>query len=167
MIGFGFDACILSDVANHPPLILTIQGHFPAEEQARLGQAFQNLEGEEKTRLASFAATARYAIDKSLKGDAIKYVLENPEAQKATNWDNDNQSQATKQASQHALDLMKTDPARASAWVNSLPEGNTRLWAKKNLASNWNNYDPVGVQKWLNSQPANEQQAIETFLKKN
>jgi hypothetical protein len=31
LVGFGFDACILSDAANQPPLILTIQGTLPWE----------------------------------------------------------------------------------------------------------------------------------------
>ena len=29
MVGFGFDAYILSDAANQPPLILTTQGTLP------------------------------------------------------------------------------------------------------------------------------------------
>jgi hypothetical protein len=29
LVGFGFDACILSDAADQPPLILTTQGTLP------------------------------------------------------------------------------------------------------------------------------------------
>jgi hypothetical protein len=30
LVGFGFDACILSDAADQPPLILTTQGTLPS-----------------------------------------------------------------------------------------------------------------------------------------
>jgi hypothetical protein len=38
LVGFGFDACILSDAADQPPLILTTQGTLPMEEVFELLQ---------------------------------------------------------------------------------------------------------------------------------
>jgi hypothetical protein len=90
--------------------------------------------------------------------------LENPTAQEIAGWNKS--SRGVEQVSQYALDLMKTDPSSASSWVNSLPEGPQQLWAKKNLAENWQNYDPDAVEKWISSQPAHEKKEIEDFLKK-
>ncbi|MDB4273032.1 hypothetical protein N9873_02260 [Akkermansiaceae bacterium] len=130
-------------------------------------QAFQEMAGEEKARMAGFVSTAGSSVDQSFKGEAIKYLLENPEKQENAGWGEGRRDGGVNLASQHALNLMKTDPAGASTWLNSLPESNERLWAKKNFASNWQNYDPDAVQNWVASQPANERTEIESFLKEN
>jgi len=53
-----------------------------------------------------------------------------------------------------------------NSWVSSLPEGPQQLWAKKNLAADWQNYDPEAAEKWISRQPDSQQKEIEDFLKK-
>ncbi|MDB0068552.1 hypothetical protein N9859_00265 [bacterium] len=38
-------------------------------------QAFQEMAGEEKARMAGFVSTAGSSVDQSFKGEAIKYLL--------------------------------------------------------------------------------------------
>ena len=37
--------------------------------------------------------------------------------------------------------------------------------AQKNLAVNWQNYEPEAVKKWVSSLPAHEQTEVNNFLK--
>ncbi|MEJ6579035.1 MAG: hypothetical protein QNL33_06095 [Akkermansiaceae bacterium] len=60
---------------------------------------------------------------------------------------------------------METDPAQATRWLARLPEGPIRLMAQKNLAVNWQNYEPEAVKKWVSSLPAHEQTEVNNFLK--
>jgi hypothetical protein len=51
LVGFGFDACILSDAADQPPLILTTQGTLPCQaspplnpkQQAKVGRHLEKV----------------------------------------------------------------------------------------------------------------------------
>jgi hypothetical protein len=63
LVGFGFDACILSDAADQPPLILTTQGTLPftqQQEKAML-ESLANGEGEmHRISEGSVVADARF-----------------------------------------------------------------------------------------------------------
>jgi hypothetical protein len=139
--------------------------NWKPEDRAQISEAFNDLVGEEKARLAGFASSAGYGVEPELRGEAIKYLLENPEVQETAGWKEGRRYGGVEIASRYALELMKTDPSKASSWVNSLPEGPQQLWAKKNLAANWQNYDPDAVEKWISSQPASQQKEIVDFLK--
>jgi len=41
------------------------------------------------------------------------------------------------------------DPAAASRWVESLPAGEARVWAAKNVAASWAEYYPEESRKWV------------------
>ena len=41
------------------------------------------------------------------------------------------------------------DPAAASRWVESLPAGEPRVWAAKNVAASWAEYYPEESRKWV------------------
>lgn len=68
-------------------------------------------------------------------------------------------------SSVYAVGLLETDAAAATAWVNSLPEGNAKLWAHKNVAYNWNQYDPKAVKSWLNTLPPATRDEVSSYLK--
>jgi hypothetical protein len=54
LVGFGFDACILSDAADQPPLILTTQGTLPSATRRLKSQRKQ-----EFTEAPSFVGLRR------------------------------------------------------------------------------------------------------------
>lgn len=97
--------------------------NWKPEDRAQTNKAFNDLVGEEKARLAGFASSAGYGVAPELRGEAIKYLLENPEVQETAGWKEGRRYGGVEIASRHALDLMKTDPSSASSWVKSLPEG--------------------------------------------
>ncbi|QJE96767.1 hypothetical protein [Luteolibacter luteus] len=64
-----------------------------------------------------------------------------------------------------AASWAQEDPAAAGKWVSSLPEGEERLWAGKNLASLWSENDPPAVRQWLSGLPEGDRKGIEDYLK--
>jgi hypothetical protein len=68
------------------------------------------------------------------------------------------------QASQFAVNWSKIDPEAASQWVQSLPAGDAKLWAQKNLAANWTQHDPEAVDQWIKTLPAESRGEVEKFM---
>ncbi|MGJ8697830.1 MAG: hypothetical protein ACSHYF_16045 [Verrucomicrobiaceae bacterium] len=58
----------------------------------------------------------------------------------------------------------KSHPAKAAAFVEQLPPGDTRTQSAAVVVSRWNNYAPEEAQQWISTLPAADQQAIRTFL---
>jgi hypothetical protein len=57
------------------------------------------------------------------------------------------------------------EPASAAAWVESLPAGEVRLWAAKNVALQWQQYSTAEVHAWAAKLPQAERDAISSLLK--
>ena len=57
------------------------------------------------------------------------------------------------------------DPVAASDWVQTLPSGDGKLWAQKNLAANWAQYDPEAAKRWAASLPADARTEVQDFMK--
>jgi hypothetical protein len=49
--------------------------------------------------------------------------------------------------------------------VDSLPEGEARLWAQKNMAATWAEYDPEAAARWMQSLPTDTRAAVEEFIR--
>lgn len=64
-----------------------------------------------------------------------------------------------------AASWAQEDPAAAGKWVNSLPEGQERLWAARNLASLWTENDPAAARQWLSGLPEGDRKVVENYLK--
>lgn len=99
-----------------------------------------------------------------LKGEAIRYLLTNPVA--IPEGGQNNRPDPIQMASQYAVFLAVKDAAAATGWVHTLPAGDAKLWAQKNLARNWAQYDPKAVDQWVNTLPADARTEVQAFLKK-
>jgi len=72
-----------------------------------------------------------------------------------------------KLAAEHASDWARSDPTAASEWTRTLPPGEPKLWAMRNLAATWAGYDPAGARQWVNSLPSADRDAVVKFLPTN
>jgi len=140
---------------------------WDSEKITELGNQFRSLPDDKKKQAAQvIARSSEYSgnLDTGLVGDAIRYLVSQP-----ANPDEKKQSHSNDplaQASQFAVHLAGKDAGAASEWVQSLPAGDARLWAQKNLAANWTLFDPDAAGQWIKSLPASERTQVEEFVKK-
>ena len=101
-----------------------------------------------------------------LEGDAVAFLLENPRSEDAAGDGNAwrRERDPIRAASTLASRWGSEDPVAAGDWVDSLPEGESRLWAARNLARNWAEYDPEGAAGWVSELPAAEREAAEAAM---
>ncbi|QJE98695.1 hypothetical protein [Luteolibacter luteus] len=143
------------------------------EKIAALSDGFQRMPDEKKLAVANVIAAAHdYGIDSGLRGEAIRYLVAQPPAPKEESGESNPdpsrygpEINPTQEASRYAVALCGKDPDAAARWVQSLPRGDAKQWATKNLAANWRNYDPQATQEWLNSLPSGERKEVEAYLK--
>ncbi len=57
-----------------------------------------------------------------------------------------------------------TAPAQAAAWVQTLPAGEARLWAAKNVARQWQDYSTAETHDWAAKLPEPERKAVLALL---
>jgi hypothetical protein len=131
--------------------------HLPAEQKAAVALTMIN--------------AGRYGngLSKDLQAEAFRYLSANPETASGLPQDPfapQTSSSMDFSVSQFAVGWMQEDPKAAGAWVNTLPVGDTRLTAQKNLAANWAQYDPQAMRQWMEALPSQEKTAVEEFLRK-
>ncbi len=132
--------------------------NWDSDQKEQFLADYSDMRGEERHLITAVLANSR---DQELQATAINEFLGSPEAQKTANWDD---SELHLLTSNLAVDFLTQDPDRATSWVASLPEGESRSWAMKNLAANWKNYDPASAESWVNSLPETEQEKVRAFL---
>ncbi len=146
--------------------LFSLLGAWDKDKLAEVSHGFSSLPDEQKARVATVLAVGnQYSssssdMDPTLRGEAINYLIAHPpeEAKPGAN-------DTTYLASNHAVLWSQKDPAAASAWVQTLPAGDARLWAQKNLAANWSQYDPNAASQWVKSLPADARGEVEKFMK--
>ncbi|MES2440740.1 MAG: hypothetical protein V4584_16860 [Verrucomicrobiota bacterium] len=57
-------------------------------------------------------------------------------------------------ASEYVGKVAAKDPTAAGEWISTLPDGQPKLWAQKNLLSLWSQYDPEAAGRWMKTLPA-------------
>lgn len=132
---------------------------------------FESLPPEMKGKIAQLSISSYgsmpYGQVSAFHGISIKYLLENPSieiAQELRSADPFAQDKTISQiASEYAVGMVKNDVAEGARWVQSLPEGRSRLEAEWNLHHSWKNYDPVAAGKWLKRLSAEERDAVENL----
>jgi hypothetical protein len=139
---------------------------WDSDKIAELGTQFRSLPDEKKTQVAQvIAGNGGHSghLDPALVSDAIRHLV----AQAATPKDENrgNSSDPIVQASQFAVNWSMKDPDAASQWVQSLPAGDAKLWAQKNLAATWTQYDPEAVEQWIKTLPADSRGEVEKFIR--
>lgn len=140
--------------------------HWDPGKIAALNQQFSAMPDDKKLQTAQVIATGRGYSNSSFPvvGEAIRYLVINPVAR--PEGQNDPNTDPLLMASEYASRLAVRDPGAAIEWVQTLPAGDAKLWAQKNLASNWNRYDPKAAERWVNALPPNARNEVRTFMKK-
>ncbi|MEY3897431.1 MAG: hypothetical protein RLZZ214_2952, partial [Verrucomicrobiota bacterium] len=141
----------------------------PAKLSELSGQ-FQSLPDEQKQQAAPVIAYAVSGLDYNppLVGEAIRYLLTRPAETPLVDPDEPTPPKIPwlRNASSYAGNLAVTEPETARDWVQTLPEGQPKLWAQWNVLSIWTQYDPTAADQWFKSLPANVQRGIEQIRSK-
>lgn len=153
--------------------IYTLSSMLESWDTTNLGELskqFTNMPADQKDQIASVVLRTGYDTDRNFKGQMIQHVLSQAPAAEDQGENSDPFTQ-TKQnvislTANHVAGWAETDPEAASQWVQTLPEGDAKLWAQKNLARNWALYDPGAVNNWLKSLPPSTRSEVTSFMEK-
>lgn len=154
--------------------LLSTISSWDKNKVAEVTAGFRSMPEEQKAAIAKILSGSNYyssdGLDPGLQGEAIRYLAGQPKEEPKEGQaspDPFQQQQDPKQlASIHAVKWSMKDPDAASAWVQSLPAGEARTWAQKNLAANWAKYDPDAAQQWIGSLPAKDRTEVQNYLNK-
>jgi hypothetical protein len=143
---------------------LHLIGQWDAEKLAELSQQFAVMPDDKKQQAAQvIVAARRYSHSSSpVSGEAIRYLLGNPVTR--PEGENNSETDPVRMASDYASNLVVRDPAAARAWVDSLPAGDAKLWAQKNVTKNWAVYDPKSAEQWAASLPVDVRTEVKKFM---
>ncbi|MCW1912343.1 hypothetical protein OJ996_02080 [Luteolibacter sp. GHJ8] len=115
-------------------------------EIRRAVKVFESLPQSEKDLLAGKLAGHLWDNRHSpLRAIALDHLLRNPSLQAKES------SSVRDRACALAAMWGSSDPVAASRWVESLPAGEVRVWAAKNVAASWAEYYPEESKKWVES----------------
>lgn len=124
---------------------------------------FQDMPATEKqatAQLLSRGYTGSSGKILALKGEALRYLLQNPPPAVEGGVANSPERQAVF----HAERWVTHDPDAATRWIQSLPEGESKLWTQKNTAASWARYDPEAAKRWVSSLPPESKAAVQEFM---
>ncbi len=138
-------------------------GQWNEEQVGEFRETFETLPENDKGKIA--AALASRAGDTvgndSVVGDAIRYLVQNPQEQT----EGQIQSHVDRtRASEFAVRLASNDLAQASEWINTLPQGEAKTWAQRNVARDLNQYDPSAVRDWIKTLPQGQRNDLNGYL---
>lgn len=142
--------------------------NWDKEKIAELTGQFRAMPDEGKRKVATLLTGQNFggeSLDPALQAEAIRYLVATP-LEQAENGQEGLRVQDAHLASVHAVKWAAKDPVAASEWVQTLPAGDAKLWAQKNLAKNWAQYDPDAAGQWVASLPAAARKELEGFMKK-
>jgi hypothetical protein len=139
--------------------------NWDQEKLTVLSDQFKSMPDDSKTILANLiASSSLHGINGPLAGDAIRYLIQNPAADLSEATEDpfgprggNPAHNSIRLASNYVQSIAQNDPAAASEWIHSLPAGEPKLWAQKNLHSLWSQYDPKAADQWMKSLPAASQ----------
>lgn len=136
-----------------------------AKVDSLVGQ-FKAMPDEAKRKLALAVSRHSYSdTPGSLESESIRYLVANPETPAANPGDDSSNNGsgrdvATQMASRYVGKMATSDPEGAAEWIQSLPEGDAKLYARKNLHTLWSNFDPKAADQWKNSLSAKDRDAM-------
>lgn len=150
-------------IQNNPYQVLHQLGRWDKAALGELRALFNKLPDDQKQNIARVVAAGgmHSTIDPGFAGDAICSLVNNPPA--FTPGSRDDPAMAS---SVHAVQLSMNDPVAAASWINTLPEGEAKLWAFKNMAANWKQYDPKAVNEWVKTLPPAARDEVAQHLKR-
>lgn len=146
---------------------ISMLSDWDAEKRAALTLQFKSLADDKKLKIAG--AIASYGDVNTLRGEALSYLVAHPTDTSviSDSVDDGRMSAAASivRASEYVVELGQKDPAAACDWIQSLPDGQPKLWALRNLRSAWTNYDPKAAEQWFQSLPARVQAEVQSLKK--
>jgi hypothetical protein len=137
------------------------------DQQAKLSQQFAALPDDRKAQLARVLVAGGGSLFSGtipVTGDAIRYLVANPAA--LPGGPAGDKTDPMRLTSEYASKLAYRNPAAAGEWVATLPAGDAKLWAQKNVARNWAVYDPKAAGQWVESLPADARSEVKAFMTK-
>lgn len=128
-----------------------------------LRSRFQSMPDERKQNIAMILVRNNGYADniQPLQADALRYLIANPVEQEDGR---QRPMRINEAASEFAVKWLQSDPTAAGDWVRSLPAGEARQWAQKNLAANLAQYDPEATEQWINSLPPDDRAPVRDFI---
>lgn len=131
---------------------------WDAGKMLELSRQFNALPDDSKRSVAKNLVEQGYSDRSPLEPEAIRFLIQNPDpAAEETNPNNPSDTPEAKNiqlASRYVGKLAGTDPTAAGQWISTLPEGEPKLWAQKNLHTLWSQYDPAAAEEWFGTLPA-------------
>lgn len=141
--------------------------NWPHGKLIQMAEQFHAMPADEKQKVAPVLASGISSsnFNPPLAGDAIRHLLNQPSTEPpdpdstTTPWLNS--------AVNYTANLAINDPESGCEWVESLPDGETKLWSQVNLHSIWKTYDPLAADQWLKSLPTETQSQLKALSKKS
>jgi len=137
--------------------------------EALAGQ-FRAMPDESKRKVAEVIAGNPYSsAPGQLDAEAIRYLVANPAVfvpqadlfeQETLLSQKSAENKTVNLASIYVGKIAKTDPEEAAEWIQTLPEGDAKLWARRNLHSIWSQFDPKAADEWKSSLPAKDRDTV-------
>lgn len=143
---------------------------WDATKRADLVRQFQTLPDGYKRAIAEGIVQSGYTGN-PLQADAIRFIISHPPDDPPAGNPSDPfaprtpENRGAQLAANYVSSLAQSDPAAAGDWIGTLPTGEPKLWAQKNLHTLWSQYDPQAADQWLATQPASDRGAIKNLKK--
>lgn len=157
----------LAEAGNRPS---SIYGHLSSLREwdsgklADLNRQFKEMPDDKKRIVADMISALGHSEASPLQGEAVRYLVAHPAAAPPNASPEDTpQAQTIRLASNYIGRLANSNPTGASEWIQTLPEGDARLWAQKNLHSIWSQYDPAAANEWMSTLPAATQNKVKNL----
>ncbi|HEY8960768.1 MAG TPA: hypothetical protein VIM57_01095, partial [Luteolibacter sp.] len=134
---------------------------WDTSQLAEARESFKQMPTEQRQHIALMLAssTSQSDMQSGFFGDALHFLVSHPPAVSETR-----QVDPVMASSAYAARLVARNPSEATSWVESLPEGQAKLWARKNVAANWQQYDPVAARAWIKTLPADTREEVAKHL---
>ncbi len=142
-----------------PSNYLDMLGGWEPGKVAALAANFKSLSDDKKRNLANFIIEDGRGRSSPLRSEALAYIIAHPKDLKVADDpfagpdDRRGTSQVIELASFYVAEIGTENPGKAGEWVQSLPDGEAKFYAAKNLQSVWSLYDPEAAERWMKSLP--------------
>ncbi len=151
-------------------------GTWGKEQIKSFASDFTALPQEQKAVVAGKLAASSYeGVPREIQVQMVDYLIKQPQTEQGAEEGSaegghfpvtpEDEKQPTRLAVQLAASWADENPGAASHWVTSLPAGEARLWAAKNVAARWADYEPQAAARWVATLPEAERTQVQEFMK--
>ncbi|MEO5915271.1 MAG: hypothetical protein ABIS50_13635 [Luteolibacter sp.] len=165
-----------SDYDNSASDYLSMVRTWDPSKLAELSRQFESLPDDKKWNIAHLFLDGRLRSGDPLESEALHYLVARSQTDPSQaaapdpSADETNSSERPERviplATDYVAGIALENPDQAAEWIHSLPDGDAKLWATKNLQSIWSHYDPAAADQWFNSLPANMRSQVKGLVSK-